>query len=67
MCCGWLWADDKVAELYGDSLRRYYEYHGVKAHIMVLQGEEANKRYEAVDEILEQLTAFGLRRRCVAR
>lgn len=66
--CACLWVDrcttdDKVEELYGDAFRRYYEYHGVKAHIMVLPGEEGNKRIEAVDDILEQLTAFGLRRR----
>lgn len=37
--------------LYGAQLSRYYAHHGVTAHVMVLPGEEANKRQEAVTEV----------------
>lgn len=37
--------------LYGAQLARYYAQHGVTAHLMVLPGEEGNKRQEAVTEV----------------
>ena len=37
--------------LYGAQLARYYAHHGVTAHLMVLPGEEGNKRQEAVTEV----------------
>ena len=49
--------------IYGERLSAYFAHHGVQAHIMTLPGEEWNKRQEAVTDILEQLTIFGLRRR----
>lgn len=55
--------DANVHAIYGERLAAYFALHGVKAHMMVLPGEESNKRIEAVDDILEQLTIFGLRRR----
>ncbi|CAN0336677.1 unnamed protein product, partial [Discosporangium mesarthrocarpum] len=55
--------DASVHKLYGDKLKENFDYHGVETHYVVLPGEEANKRMEAVDAILEQLCIFGLRRR----
>jgi len=59
----WYKTDDKVHAIYGDRINKYFEHHGVQARVVVIPGEEANKRQKAVDEIHEQLTVFGLRRR----
>lgn len=55
--------DDAVQRLYGAKLSAYFAHHDVEACVMVLPGEECNKRMEAVDAILEQLCIFGLHRR----
>ena len=55
--------DDKVQAVYGDRIDKYFKHHGVQHHVVVIPGEEANKRQKAVDDILEELTIFGLRRR----
>ena len=62
ICCS-TYADDSVHSIYGDRISKYFEHHGVQARVVVIPGEEANKRQKAVDEIHEQLTIFGLRRR----
>lgn len=51
--------DANVHALYGAQLSRYYAHHGVKAHLMVLPGEEANKRQEAVTEVGGGVWWFG--------
>lgn len=55
--------DAQVQELHGAQISSYFEAHGVKTHVVVLPGEEYNKRPEAVDTILEQCCIFGLHRR----
>ncbi|CAM9767483.1 unnamed protein product [Pylaiella littoralis] len=55
--------DEAVSELYGAKMTKNFGDHGVEVHYVVLPGEEANKRMEAVDKILEELCRFGLRRR----
>jgi 3-dehydroquinate synthetase len=55
--------DAAVHKLYGASIARYFDHHGIAAHSVVLPGEECNKRMEAVDAILDALCAFGLHRR----
>mmetsp|Transcript_3229 Transcript_3229/g.9852 ORF Transcript_3229/g.9852 Transcript_3229/m.9852 type:complete len:433 (-) Transcript_3229:233-1531(-) len=55
--------DDKVDELYGKMIRQYFDHYSVSARIVVIPGEEENKRFEMVDRIFEELCDFGLHRR----
>ncbi|CAM9851855.1 unnamed protein product [Ectocarpus sp. 6 AP-2014] len=55
--------DEAVSEVYGAKMSANFDNHGVEVRYVVLPGEEANKRMEAVDTILEELCRFGLRRR----
>ncbi|CAM9843620.1 unnamed protein product [Chrysoparadoxa australica] len=55
--------DEAVHEIYGAKLAAYFEHHGIETCYVVLPGEEANKRWDAVDKILDQLCIFALRRR----
>jgi 3-dehydroquinate synthase len=56
-------ADSTVEVLYWEKIHAYFAFHGVQTHVVTLLGEESNKRLDAVDTILEQCCAFGLRRR----
>lgn len=52
-----------MAALYLHDVQKYFNSHGIKAHILILPGEERNKRQSAVTDILNELVVFGLRRR----
>ena len=41
----------------------YFRHHRVQVTLVLLPGEESNKRYTAVDKVLEACDVFGLRRR----
>lgn len=55
--------DQSVHELYGGEIANYFEQNNMEMKCVVLPGEECNKRWEAVDAILDQLCVFGLHRR----
>jgi len=55
--------DDKVDELYGERIRKYFDHVKVECRIVVIPGEEENKRFALVDQIFEELCDFGLHRR----
>lgn len=55
--------DNKVNELYGERIRSYFAYYNVETRIVVIKGEEENKRFAVVDHIFEELCDFGLHRR----
>eukprot|EP00591_Stephanopyxis_turris_P008667 CAMPEP_0195522326 /NCGR_PEP_ID=MMETSP0794_2-20130614/20388_1 /TAXON_ID=515487 /ORGANISM="Stephanopyxis turris, Strain CCMP 815" /LENGTH=541 /DNA_ID=CAMNT_0040652055 /DNA_START=86 /DNA_END=1711 /DNA_ORIENTATION=- len=55
--------DAEVDAIYGDKIRAYFQEKGIDLATCVLNGGEAEKRTKAVDEILDQLCAYKLRRR----
>jgi len=55
--------DDAVEALYGAKINSYFESHGLQTRVVILPGEEDNKRQQAVDKILEACCEFGLHRR----
>lgn len=55
--------DSNVYRLYQGEIYNYIEYYKLNAHFVVLKGEEDNKRWDAVQKILEQCCVYGLNRR----
>jgi len=55
--------DDTVMQLYGERIENYFTYHKVHAHVVRIKGEECNKNFDAVMQILEELVEFQLHRR----
>jgi 3-dehydroquinate synthase len=55
--------DNAVEALYGRQILRYFDSHGMKTKVLVIEGEEVKKRWQAVDQILEACCVFGLQRR----
>jgi 3-dehydroquinate synthetase len=55
--------DDAIEELYGDKIRQYFVANGVELTTCILKGGEDDKRSSAVDELIDALCAYKLRRR----
>lgn len=55
--------DDRVNELYGDQIKRYFAHHSVSLTTVIILGEEQNKLFSAVEKIINALCEFGLLRR----
>lgn len=55
--------DDEVFRLYGNDIKKYFEYHGVELTVVVIKGEEENKKFAAVEVIFDALCEYGLLRR----
>jgi 3-dehydroquinate synthase len=55
--------DIEVDKLYGDKIRDYFTAKGIELTTCVVNGGEADKRPKAVDDILDELCAYKLRRR----
>jgi 2-epi-5-epi-valiolone synthase len=55
--------DETVNMLHGKMIRRYFQYHGVECHILVLAASERAKAMDAVFTVMEGLDDFGIARR----
>lgn len=55
--------DSAIETLYGPKIQEYFKLNGIDLTVCVLNGEEANKRSDAVDTVLDALCAYKLRRR----
>mmetsp|Transcript_12299 Transcript_12299/g.25121 ORF Transcript_12299/g.25121 Transcript_12299/m.25121 type:complete len:419 (-) Transcript_12299:1521-2777(-) len=55
--------DNSVDDLYGQEIRSYFDFYGVRAHLVIIRGEEENKRFDAVEKVFQELCTFGLHRR----
>lgn len=55
--------DEAIDILHGSKIRGYFEAHGIELTASVLPGGEPAKRPTAVDQILDDLCAYKLRRR----
>jgi len=55
--------DDAVDKIYGEQIRAYFVARGIELTTCVLAGGEPEKRPAAVDQLLDELCAYKLRRR----
>lgn len=55
--------DEAIQALYGDKIHRYFVAHGIALTTCVLAGGENDKRSAAVDQLLDSLCVYKLRRR----
>lgn len=55
--------DDEVDRIYGEKIRAYFAAHQVELKVVVVKGEEENKKFAAVETIFNDLCDFGLLRR----
>jgi len=55
--------DEEVDKIYGQQIRQYFVDNGIELTTCILKGGEADKRKAAVDELLDELCAYKLRRR----
>ena len=55
--------DEAIQELYGDKIQQYFIQHGIALTTCVLAGGEDDKRPAAVDNLLDAMCAYKLRRR----
>jgi 3-dehydroquinate synthase len=55
--------DSEVHRLHGQRMLHYFRHHDVDVTVVLLPGEEHNKRFEAVEKVLAACEKFGLRRR----
>jgi len=55
--------DYNVYTLYEIQIYKYLEYYKLNPHFVILKGEEENKRWDAVQKILQQCCVYGLNRR----
>lgn len=55
--------DQSVFELYLQKMENYFNFHQLKPTFVVLQGEEINKKWDAVEKILKACCSYGLKRR----
>lgn len=55
--------DAEVDRIYGQRIRAYFEAHGVELRVVVVEGEEENKKFAAVSKVFDALVEFGLLRR----
>jgi 2-epi-5-epi-valiolone synthase len=56
--------DERVDEIYGDSIRGYFRHHAVEYHILTLSTSEQKKNMDTVLQCTEELETFGISRRC---
>lgn len=55
--------DDNVYRLYGEKVEQYFTHHGVEFEILALPTNEANKNFDMVFKVADQLEKFGINRR----
>jgi 3-dehydroquinate synthetase len=55
--------DDAIEKLYGTQIRHYFATYGIALTTCVLSGGEADKRPAAVDQLIDELCRYKLRRR----
>jgi 3-dehydroquinate synthetase len=55
--------DEEIEMIYGDKITEYFVEHGIELTKCILKGGEPDKRPAAVDDVLDQLCAYKLRRR----
>lgn len=55
--------DHTVDELHGDTIRSYFDHHGIAATIVPLQAREAAKQWDSVTRVVDVMNAFGIDRR----
>jgi 3-dehydroquinate synthetase len=55
--------DESIERLYGENIRRYFVAHGIELTTCILAGGEDDKRPAAVDQLLDSLCEYKLRRR----
>jgi 3-dehydroquinate synthetase len=55
--------DDAIEKLFGTQIRHYFATHGIALTTCVLSGGEADKRPAAVDQLIDSLCQYKLRRR----
>ena len=55
--------DDNVYTLHHKAIHNYYNHHQVTAKLIVLKGNESNKRFFVIKELIDQLCSYGLKRR----
>ncbi|GKY99265.1 hypothetical protein MPSEU_000881600 [Mayamaea pseudoterrestris] len=55
--------DEAVDRLYGAKVRAYFASNKIELTVSVLKGGEDDKRPEAVDQLIDELCAYKLRRR----
>jgi 2-epi-5-epi-valiolone synthase len=56
--------DSNVDLLHGDTIRAYFEHHGVEYEMMVIKADETVKDFSTAARIVEGLDEFGIARRC---
>jgi len=54
--------DERVDELHGDKLDRYFSHHGIELVKLCFRGMEADKGFESVESILRSLKKQGVSR-----
>lgn len=55
--------DKTIYDLYGDKIQHYFDKNGIVVTCCLLAGGESDKRPAAVDELLDHMCAYKLRRR----
>lgn len=55
--------DEAVHRLYGSRIESYFKHYGVRLQVVVVPGEEENKKFSTVETIFNALCEFGLLRR----
>lgn len=55
--------DAAVENIYGDKVRSYFAARGIELHTLTINGGEPDKRSGAVDDILDKMCEYKLRRR----
>jgi 3-dehydroquinate synthase len=55
--------DEEIEKIYGSKITEYFVQHGIELTKCILKGGEPDKRPAAVDDVLDQLCAYKLRRR----
>jgi 3-dehydroquinate synthetase len=55
--------DQLVYDIYGDRIRTYFKHYNVDLTVVLVLGEEENKKFAAVEKIFNALCDFGLLRR----
>ena len=54
--------DDKVFEIYGDQIHKYFDHHDVEFKALVYKGNEVDKEIGNVETILVDLKTYGVSR-----
>ena len=55
--------DKKIIDLYGDSIKIYFDYHGIQYLTVVIDGIESCKNTDSLFMILRAMEQFGISRR----